>query len=87
MLNVSELLNKLNKYQDDYEQLSYFDLYEEYQRLKAEITEARNTNNAEAAAELLQFLTACEKVLLSRSLFVSKLLAKNLEPELLRSLI
>lgn len=87
MLNVSELLNKLNKYQDDYEQLSYFDLYEEYQRLKAEITEARNTNNAEAAAELLQFLTACEKVLLVRSLFVSKLLAKNLEPELLRSLI
>lgn len=87
MLNVSELLNKLNKYQDDYEQLSYFDLYEEHQRLKAEITEARNTNNAEAAAELLQFLTACEKVLLVRSLFVSKLLAKNLEPELLRSLI
>lgn len=71
----------------DYEQLSYFDLYEEYQRLTAEITEARNTNNAEAAAELLQFLAACEKVLLVRSLFVSKLLAKNLKPELLRSLL
>lgn len=80
------MLTPIKLYQD-YEQLSYFDLYEEYQRLNAEITEARNTNNAEAAAELLQFLTACEKVLLVRSLFVSKLLAKNLEPELLRSLL
>jgi hypothetical protein len=71
----------------DYERLSYFDLYEEYQRLNAEITEARNTNNPEAAAELLKFLAACEKVLLVRSLFVSKLLAKNLKPELLRSLL
>lgn len=73
------MLTPIKLYQD-YEQLSYFDL-------NAEIAEARNTNNTEAAAELLQFLAACEKVLLVRSLFVSKLLAKNLKPELLRSLL